>query len=121
MGLFGKQDNTNIAEKYKTEINDFLVQGEEVEGIYPLIIDFLCITNKRIIFVDKVISLKEPKTTTYSVPYKNIMSVGLEKNLKAVALTDGLSIITLGAVYNLRFTNLVDIKDIYNQIVRKII
>ena len=126
MGLFNKQDTSKVAdnfrEKFTGEINEFLVQGEEIEDIYQLFVDYLCVTNKRIIFVDKVISLKEPKTTIYSVPYKNIISVGLEKNLKGLAFTDKLEIVTKGAVHELKFVRLlVDIKTIYNQIVQKIL
>jgi len=125
VGLFNKEDKPKLSQidKYKSEISEFLLQGEVIENIYPLIIDYLCITSKRIIFVDKVISLKEPKTTIYSVPYKNIMSVGLEINLKAVVITDELKIITLGAVYNLKFLRAtgVIIKDIYNELLGKIL
>lgn len=123
MRLFSKSEKQDVTDKYKSEVSEFLMQGEEIEGIYPLVIDYLCITNKRIIFVDKVISIKEPMITTYSVPFKNIMSIGLEKNLKPVAVTDELQIVTLGAVYNLKFLRAtgVVIKDIYNQLIGKIL
>jgi len=123
MGLFSKDDKPkqDVREKYEKEISEFLLSGEVVEGVYPLIIDFLCITNKRLIFVDKEISIKEPKTTIYSIPYGNIASVGLEKNEKAFAFTDEISIVTKGKTHQLKFVRGTNIVELYNTLVEKIV
>jgi len=123
MGMFNKDDKPkqDINEKHRSEINELLLPGEEIEYIYPLFIDFLCLTNKRLIFVDKDLSFKEPKTTIYSTPYKNILSVGLEKNEKVFAFTDKLAIVTKGKTHELKFLKVTNIKDVYNNLVQKII
>ena len=66
-------------EIYEGEIKEFLLDNESIKEIYGLIMDYLCFTNKRLIFVDKELSFKEPKTTIYSIPYSKITGVGLEK------------------------------------------
>lgn len=123
MGLFTKEPKPkqDIKERYLQEIKDFLLDGESVEGIYPLILDFLCITNKRLIFVDKDLSFKEPKTTIYSITYNNIGGIGLEKNEKVFAFTDVISIVTRGKTFNLKFIKGTNLKEIYNRIVEKIV
>ena len=49
MGLFGgsKTDNTSQFERY-------LIEGEVIEAVYRLVLDEICFTNTRIIFIDKV-------------------------------------------------------------------
>lgn len=122
MGLFSKQDATPNTDKYVNEVKEFLVQGEEIENIYPQLIDYLCITNKRIIFADKVISIKDPTTTTHSIPFKNIVSIGYEKSVKLTAFTDEISVTTIATTYKLKFPKVtMDIKSIYKQLVNKIL
>lgn len=123
MGIFDKitkpQDDT---EKFMHEVEEFLIQGEEVENIYRQVIDYLCITNKRVIFVDKDLSIKDPTVTIHSVPFKNIVSIGFEKNSKPAAMTDVLSITTINTVYQIKFTRAItDSKVVYNQLAGKII
>lgn len=83
MGFF---DNMNEAaakqliiqnEKLKQEIVHFLIEGEEIEDVFPLFEDFLAFTNKRLLFVDK--SLTSSKKCITSLPYDRITSVALEK------------------------------------------
>ena len=121
MGLFDKGIKTDVSEKQRNEIDELLIAGETIEGIYPLIIDFLCITNKRVIFVDKILSIKDPKTFIYSVPFKNIISVGLEKNEKVFAFTDGLSLITVGQIFHLKLFKGTNVLEVYKNLVGKII
>jgi len=122
MKLFDKitkpQDDT---EKFMHEVEEFLMDGEEVENIYQQVIDYLCITNKRIIFVDKSLSIKEPTVTIHSVAFKNIISIGFEKNLKATAMTDVLSVTTINGIYKIKFyRSTTDTKAVYNQLSLKI-
>lgn len=106
-----------IYEKYKEEIDDFILENEELEAVYPLIIDYLCITNKRLIFVDK--DLKD-SIEVVSVPYKNICDVGLLKG-SVLKLTNELKITTRSKDHKLKFIKGRDVVEIYNRIVEKII
>lgn len=125
MALFGSKDNEKVKktplEIYEDEVKEFLFSDENIEDIYPLILDFLCLTNKRMIFVDKDFSFKEPKTTIYSVPYNQISGVGLEKNEKVFAFTDELILSTRAKNFNLKLVKGTNIKEVYNKIVKKIL
>ncbi len=123
MGLFNDKETEKKSprEIYENEIKEFLLPGENIEDVYGLLLDFLCFTNKRLIFVDKEISFKEPKTTIYSIPYNQIAGVGLEKNEKAFAFTDEILLTTRGKMHDLKFVRGTDIKVVYNKIVEKII
>lgn len=124
MGLFGGKDDKpkkDINEAYIKQVAEFLLQDETIEDIYPLAIDFLCFTNKRLIFVDKVLSLKEPKTTINSIPYSKIQGVGLVKNEKAFAFTDEIILNTKAKDHDLKFIKNTNIKEVYNKIVEKIL
>jgi hypothetical protein len=125
VALFGSKDNEKVKktplEIYEDEVKEFLFSDENIEDIYPLILDFLCLTNKRMIFVDKDFSFKEPKTTIYSVPYNQISGVGLEKNEKVFAFTDELILSTRAKNFNLKLVKGTNIKEVYNKIVKKIL
>lgn len=124
MGLFGSKESEKIKksprEIYEGEIKEFLIPNESIEEIYSLILDYLCFTNKRLIFVDKDFSFKEPKTTIYSIPYNQITGVGLEKNQKAFAFTDEIVLTTRGKSHDIKFLKGTNIKEVYNKIAEKI-
>ncbi|WP_321994844.1 PH domain-containing protein [Clostridium butyricum] len=119
MGLF-KKDNKPTP-SYEDDVKEFLLPGETIEAIYPLILDYICLTNKRILFVDNNISMKDPKTIFTTIPYKNLISVGFEKNEKAIGFTDQLTLTTNYKEYGLKFLKVTDCKEIYNEIVSKIL
>ncbi|MFU0823838.1 PH domain-containing protein [Clostridium sp.] len=124
MGLFsGKEDKPKVdsREGYGEQVSEFLLQGESIEEIYPLLFDFLCFTNKRLIFVDKDLSFKEPKTTIVTIPYNKINGIGLVKNEKVFAFTDELILNTKAKNYDLKFIKGTNIKEVYNKIVEKIL
>lgn len=71
MGIFGGTKSNN-AKRFIPA----LIEGEEVEAIYRLVLDEICFTNKRIIFFDKTIfSTKKGKV---SIPYRSIHSYIIE-------------------------------------------
>ena len=55
MQLFPAKTKTKKTqeEAYIEKIQGFIFEDEIIESIHPLFLDFLCITDKRIIFVDK--------------------------------------------------------------------
>lgn len=124
MGLFGggeKKEKKDPKEIYGGEVEKFLLDDENIEEIYPLILDFLCFTNKRIIFVDKNISFKEPKTVITSIPYSKVDGFGLVKNEKAFSFTDELILNTKARDYNLKFIKNTNLQEVYNKIAEKIL
>ena len=125
MQLFPAKTKTKKTqeEAYIEKIQGFIFEDEIIESIHPLFLDFLCITDKRIIFVYKDLDFTEPTTSIITIPFRNINEVGLVKNDRVFALTDELVIKTRGGKYKLKFIKKpdVDIKDIYNNIIRKIL
>lgn len=123
MALFGGKEKEvrTPREIFGPQIEEFLLPNEEIEEIYGLVFDFMCLTNKRLIFVDKELSFKEPKTTIFSYPFDKITGVGLEKNEKVLAFTDELIIVTKGKIHDLKFIKGTNIKEVYNKLVEKII
>lgn len=123
MGIFSKEEKEKKEPRqiYEDQIREFLLPNEQIEQVYGLFLDFMCITNKRLIFVDKELSFKEPKTTIFSYPFSQITGVGLEKNEKAFAFTDELIIVTKGKTHDLKFLKGTNIKEVYNTLISKII
>jgi hypothetical protein len=122
MALFGNKDEKvkkSPLDIYGDKVKEFLLTGEDIEEIYPLMLDFLCLTNKRLIFVDEDINFKEPKTTIYSVPYNQISGVGLEK--KVTGFTDKLILSTRAKNFELKFIKGTNIIEVNNKIVEKIL
>jgi hypothetical protein len=118
--MFGKKDsNKDPLDTYREQISNLLLDGEIIENIYPLFVDFLCITNKRLLFVDKDLSLTKPKTSIYSIPFKKIEGVALEKNEKLFAYTDEIEITTKAKKHSLKFAKNLDISQIYKNITAK--
>lgn len=71
MGIFGGTKSNN-SKRFQSGLMD----GEEIEATYRLVIDEICFTNKRIIFYDKTaFSTKKGKV---SIPYKSISSYMIE-------------------------------------------
>jgi len=54
----------------------YLVEGEEMLQCYGLLLDFACITNKRLFFVDA--SLGSTKKKVVSIPFKSIVEVSCD-------------------------------------------
>jgi len=122
MGLFGGKEGKekkSPEEIYGPQIEELLMYGEEVERIYPLFIDFMAITNKRLIYVDKDLSLKDPKTTIYSTTFDKIVEVGIVKSEKLFSMTEELIIVTKGKTHELKFLKGTNMMDVYKGIVSK--
>lgn len=72
MGIFGgsKTEHTQNFENY-------LIEGEVIEGVYKLVIDEICFTNKRIIFINK--DPLSTKKQLINLPYHSIYYFAVEK------------------------------------------
>lgn len=122
MGLFNREVKTvqEITDKYFEQVNEFILDGESVEAIFPLMRDFLCITSKRLIFVYKDFSFKEPKSIMFSIAYNNIVALGLEKSEHSFAFMDEIILVTREESFKLKFIKEVNVKEVYNKIAEKI-
>lgn len=123
MGVFNDlSENNQPLEVYTEQVNKFLLEGEIVEDFFILEVDYLAITNKRLILVYKNMSLKNYKTSIYSIPYKHIYSLGIVKHEKTKELRNIFELITKWATYDIRFLkNQDNIITIYNKINAKIL
>lgn len=96
MGLFGssKTDNTSFFENY-------LIEGEVIEAVYRLVLDEICFTNKRIIFIDKeALSTKKQLVT---LPYHSIYYFAVEKG-GVFELDNEIKLYTKGTHFSMEFT-----------------
>ncbi|MGL4737504.1 MAG: PH domain-containing protein [Cellulosilyticaceae bacterium] len=105
MGLFGgnKTDNTAKFESY-------LIEGEKVEAIYRLIIDEMCFTNKRIIFVNK--EALSTKKAIVHLPYSSIYHFSVEKG-GVLELDNEITLYTKGGEFEMEFskgTNILEVE-----------
>lgn len=64
-------------DKQKEELDAILLEEEAVVLYFPLAVDYVVLTNRRVLFVDKSISSTE--TTINSIPLSRISSVHLAK------------------------------------------
>jgi hypothetical protein len=63
-------------QQYQKEIDGLLLEGEEVIQTYGLVIDFACITDRRLFFVDGNMTNKKKKVV--SIPIHHIHSVSYD-------------------------------------------
>jgi hypothetical protein len=98
MGIFSAINDQ--AKKINEEkVRQFLFDGEILENVYALSLDFVAITNKRLIFVDSKVFTKE--TGVVSVPFRAIDKIAIIKD-KAWALGDRIEITTRNDKYELK-------------------
>lgn len=110
MGFFSGLDESN-RNTQKEKIKMFLFEGETIEYVYPLSTDFVALTNRRLIFVDKNVLLKE--TGIVTIPYAKIEQIGIVKD-KAWAITDKIEITTRHDKHELKL--LKDGLEFYNKL-----
>lgn len=76
MGFIDDQNKKNEA-KAKAEVENFLLEGEQLEDIYMNVEDYIAFTDKRMVFVDK--SLMSSKKAVHSIPYQKLITVSFLK------------------------------------------
>lgn len=112
MGLFGgsKTDHTAKFESY-------LIEGEVIEAVYRLVIDEICFTNKRIIFMDK--EALSTKKQLVVLPYRSIYYFSVEKG-GVFEMDNDIKLHTKGAVFEMEFAKGTDILEVENLITKHI-
>ncbi|MEG0086633.1 MAG: PH domain-containing protein [Cellulosilyticaceae bacterium] len=96
MGLFGSSKTNNTS-----HFDDYLIDGEIIEAVYRLVLDEICFTNKRIIFVDK--EALSTKKQLVSIPYHSIYYFGVEKG-GIFELDNEIKLYTKGTHFTMEFT-----------------
>nr|WP_307993004.1 PH domain-containing protein [uncultured Niameybacter sp.] len=104
MGIFGNS-KTNSSSQF----NNYLIEGEVIEAIYRLVLDEICFTNKRIIFVDK--DTLSTKKQLVSIPYHSIYYFAVEKG-GVFELDNEIKLYTKGTHFTMEFTKGTDILEI---------
>jgi hypothetical protein len=95
-------------QKYWKRIAEFLLEDEAVIEIYGLMADFACLTNKRVIFIDK--SAGSGSSITRTIPFSSIVEIGLDYG---VFLSNNMEIITAGKAHQLKFNSDEDVAGFY--------
>lgn len=112
MGFFSKIEEANKDTRRK-KLEPFLFEGETIEYVYPLKHDFAALTNKRLIFVDQSVLVKE--TGVVSIPYSRIDKIAIVKD-KTWSITDSVEVTTRHDKHELSF--LQDGLEFYNKLAK---
>lgn len=112
MGLFGGNKTENTA-KFDT----YLIDGERIEAIYRLIIDEICFTNKRVIFVNK--EALSTKKSIIHLPYHSIYYFSVEKG-GVLELDNEITLYTKGGEFEMEFSKGTDILEVERLLARYI-
>lgn len=75
MGIFTDVEKSN--EKHKKEVEQFLLQDEQLKEVFSLVLDYVAVTDNRLILVDS--SMTSSKKFISSIPYSKMTSVHLAK------------------------------------------
>lgn len=114
MGLFGGNKTENTA-----KFEAYLVDGERIEAIYRLVIDEMCFTNKRIIFVNK--EALSTKKSIVHLPYASIYHFSVEKG-GVLELDNEITLYTKGGEFEMEFskgTNILEVEKLLAQYICK--
>ncbi|MBU8907653.1 PH domain-containing protein [Desertibacillus haloalkaliphilus] len=114
MSFFKSRDNQ---EKHIDQIQEYLIPGEQLEQTYGLVIDFVALTDKRILFVDK--SFVSKATAVVTIPYSKIEEIAIQKS-GTLSFTNKVEITTKGGSHELSFVKGADVFGFYKKLTSKI-
>lgn len=100
------------------EINTTLVPGEAVENLYILPVDYLVLTNKRLMFVDK--KWNSTKKAVISVPWNKISAVLMERG-GFMSFIQEIEVVVGSKAYEFKFQSAKDSMDAYKAIFSKVV
>lgn len=124
MGFFDNLEKSVAADKAKKldkvrqEIEPLLLQGEQLESCYPLSLDFVAITNKRMLFVDKKWS--SSKRAMISVPWNKVTGVAMERG-GFMAFSQEVEVAVGSKSYEFKFYSPEESMEAYNAILLKVL
>lgn len=114
MGLFGGNKTDNHA-----KFESYLIDGERIEAIYRLVIDEICFTSKRIIFIDK--EALSTKKSLIHLPYTSIYHFSVEKG-GVLEVDNEIKLFTKGGEFEMEFskgTNILEVEKLLAQYICK--
>jgi len=118
MGFLNNQIEKN-RKKITDELGSYLLEGETIENLYVAIVDFICFTDKRVIFADKS-GIIAKGDYMVSVPYKNIIGVITGKT-GMMSVGNAVGFMTSRSSHTLQLAKDEDLKECYKLLMSKII
>ncbi|TSB47207.1 PH domain-containing protein [Alkalicoccobacillus porphyridii] len=112
MTFWKNADNRN---DHREKVEEFLLPGERLLQTYGLLIDFVALTDQRIIFVGR--SFVSKSSEVVSIPYQKIEEVALLKD-RRIAITNPVRISTRSRSHQLNLVKGSDSLGFYNQLVK---
>lgn len=107
--------NADNRANHREKAEEFLLPGERLLQTYGLLIDFVALTDQRIIFVGR--SFVSKASEVVSIPYHKIEEVALIQDRK-IAITNPVRISTRAKSHQLNLVKGSDSLGFYNQLVR---
>lgn len=108
----------NLNKQNKQEVDSLLLPNEELLNLYSAVMDYVAITDKRLLFVDG--EFASSKKTITSLPFKSIVSVHLEKG-GFLSFTKKVIVAVSGGKFNISLISRSEAKDLYNNLVLRVL
>ncbi|SDJ24741.1 PH domain-containing protein [Natribacillus halophilus] len=114
MAFWRKADNRK---KHQEQARQYIVEDEQLLHTYGLMIDFVALTDQRIIFVEK--SWVSKRSEVVSIPYSKIEEIALLKD-RRMAISNPVRISTRSNNHQLNLIKGNDAVGFYKQLSRQI-
>ncbi|MBB6451135.1 hypothetical protein HNR44_003129 [Geomicrobium halophilum] len=115
MAFWKKAENRK---NHREQASEYLVEDEQLLQTYGLMIDFVALTNRRVIFVNK--SFVSKRSEVVSIPYTKIEEIALLKDRK-LAISNPVRISTRSNNHHLNLIKGNDATGFYKQLSRQIL
>ncbi|MFW5976857.1 MAG: PH domain-containing protein [Bacillota bacterium] len=112
MGIMGGTRSSNL-DKY---IKEHLLREETIINNYKFKRNSICVTDIRIIFIDK--SLFSRKIEINSIPYTRINNISLIQRRKLFAFSDKIVISTIVNNFEIKISKSEDIYELYKTLIK---
>ncbi|QQK74966.1 PH domain-containing protein [Salicibibacter cibarius] len=114
MAFWKKADNRK---KHQDQAREYLVEDEQLLHTYGLLIDFVALTDQRVIFVEK--SWVSKRSEVVSIPYSKIEEIALLKD-RRMSISNPVRISTRSKDHQLNLIKGNDSVGFYRQLSRQI-
>lgn len=121
--MFGlKKKREAYKNEMMDELNSYLLDGETMDNVYYSNEDWICITDKRIIYIDYDFDTDDPiDRQIYSIPFSKIESVSIQYRMKMLSNYDAIELITKGKKHILKIYRDLDMVQVFKHISSKTI
>lgn len=111
-------DKAKKLEKVRQEVMPMLLPDEELDSCFPLTLDFIAITNKRLLFVDK--KWNSSKRAMISVPWSKVTGVLMERG-GFMSFSQEVEVAVGSKAYEFKFYSPEEAMGAYNTILNKVL